>query len=207
VITDRAHWQNVYAQRASEEVSWYEPRPLRSLDLIAAAGVARDAGILDVGGGASTLVGELLKSGYVDLTVADISPAALARTQAQLGSRVQRVKFVEADIRSHEFGRCYALWHDRAVFHFMVDEHDRDQYLSTLHRTLEPGGHAIVATFGPDGPTRCSGLPVQRYDADKLALTLGPEFEVRTTRLHAHRTPMGATQQFLYLLAHRNGEL
>ena len=196
--SDHAHWENTYASKPTGKVSWYEPRPEHSLKLIEATGVSRDAGILDVGGGASSLTAELLGMGYTDLTVADISHAALAHAKAELGSDASRIMWVEADIRTHDFGRHYDLWHDRAVFHFMVSPADRTGYLNVLCRTLRPGGHLVIATFGPQGPTQCSGLPVERYRADELQRALGEDFELASSSLAVHRTPSGASQQFLY---------
>jgi SAM-dependent methyltransferase len=198
VSSDRAHWENTYASKPTDKVSWYEPRPEHSLELIEATGVSRDAGILDVGGGASSLTAQLLGMGYTDLTVADISQAALAHAKAELGSDASRIMWVEADIRTHDFGRHYDLWHDRAVFHFMVSPADRTGYLNVLCRTLRPGGHLIIATFGPQGPTQCSGLSVERYSADELQRALGEDFELASSSLAVHRTPSGASQQFLY---------
>lgn len=196
---DRAsHWERIYTERPADQASWYELLPQRSLKLIQATGLDHDARILDVGGGASTLAARLLAMGYTDLTVADISPAALAHAQTDLGNDAARITWIEADIRSHDFGRSYDLWHDRAVFHFMVDPADRDGYLDVLRKTLRPGGHLILATFGPQGPTQCSGLPVQRYAADDIQQILGDDFELRSSALAAHRTPSGQSQQFHY---------
>jgi ubiquinone/menaquinone biosynthesis C-methylase UbiE len=195
---ERAHWESTYAERTPEQVSWFEPRPQRSLELITAANVGREASVLDVGGGASSLAAQLLSMGYTDLTVADISPAALAHARAELGSAAAQVSWIEADVRSHDFGRRYDVWHDRAVFHFMVSSADRDGYLNVLRRTLRPGGHLIIATFGPQGPTQCSGLPVERYSAEEIQRVLGEDFELASSSLAAHHTPSGASQQFLY---------
>ncbi len=200
---DRAHWESTYAERTPEKVSWYETRPQRSLDLIQAAGVGHDAGILDVGGGASSLAAQLLDMGYEDVTVADISQTALAHAEAELGGCAARVAWVVADIRTHGFDRRYDLWHDRAVFHFMVSPADRAGYLNVLRRTLRPGGHLILATFGPQGPTQCSGLPVQRYGAEALQQVLGEDFQLVSSSLATHHTPSGASQQFLYAHLHR----
>jgi SAM-dependent methyltransferase len=196
---DRAHWERAYAEKAPEKVSWHEPRPERSLALIHETGVDRQASILDVGGGTSSLAAQLLDMGYTDLTVVDISPAALAHARAELGSDGSRVCWIEADVRAHDFGRVYDLWHDRAVFHFMVSAHDRGGYLDVLRRTLRPGGHLIIATFGPQGPTQCSGLSVECYSAEALQHVLGGEdFQLVTSSLATHHTPSGASQQFLY---------
>jgi SAM-dependent methyltransferase len=193
-----ARWQRTYAEHPVSELSWTEAVPTTSLDLIAEAELPRDAALIDVGGGASGLAGELVHAGYSEVTVADISTEALDRAQADLGEDAGRVTWIEADLRDHDFGRRFDLWHDRAVFHFMVDAADRRGYLSTLERTLRPGGHLILATFGPDGPERCSGLPVKRYDAEAISQTLGAEFETVSSRLADHRTPSGRRQEFLF---------
>jgi ubiquinone/menaquinone biosynthesis C-methylase UbiE len=203
LLSPQAHWDGVYARRDSRQMSWYEPAPEISLALIDQAGVDRDAPIVDVGGGASGLAAALQAEGYTDITVADISAAPLQEAEAALGARAERVRWVRADVRSHDFGRRYALWHDRAVFHFMVTTADCDAYLDTLRRTLAPGGHAIFATFGPAGPTQCSGLPTRRYDTLELTRLLGADFHTVASRLHEHTTPRRGRQQFLYLLARR----
>jgi ubiquinone/menaquinone biosynthesis C-methylase UbiE len=196
-VEAQAHWERIYTENAPVEVSWYEAVPRASLELIEEANIARDAAILDVGGGASGLAGQLLDAGYTDITVADISAAALGRARSELGERADRVTWVGADVRDHDFGRGFELWHDRAVLHFMVEDADRGGYLDTLRRTLHQSGHLIVATFGPEGPTRCSGLPVNRYSGASLAELL-PEFELVSSRLELHHTPAGTPQQFLY---------
>ena len=198
MIPDSAHWQHVYEKQAPDEVSWFQAVPRCSLSLIAETGLAKDAGLLDVGGGASVLAGELLRAGYHDISVADLSAAALERAQAALGKDAERIVWIEADLRHHRFVRSYDLWHDRAVFHFMVDPTDRRHYLATLAQTLRPRGHLILATFGPAGPTRCSGLPVRRYDADDLCRVLGSGFKLISERLEIHQTPAGSEQQFIY---------
>jgi SAM-dependent methyltransferase len=157
-----------------------------------------NAAILDVGGGASRLASELSRSGHTDLTVADISAEALERAKADLGGSSGRVTWIVADMRDHDFNRRFDLWHDRAVFHFMVEAEDRKRYLDSLGKALRPGGHLILATFGPDGPSECSGLPVRRYDADALSQTVGADFELVSSHLTEHRTPSGRIQQFLY---------
>jgi 2-polyprenyl-3-methyl-5-hydroxy-6-metoxy-1,4-benzoquinol methylase len=205
--SSQRHWEEIYAHRDPRLVSWYEPVPQLSLELIDDLVLARDAAIIDVGGGTSSLAQALLQAGYTEITVADISSSSIQRATAQLGDDASRITWVQADVRSHDFGRRYELWHDRAVLHFMVDPADRDCYLSVLRRTLRADGHAILATFGPDGPTSCSGLPVDRYDASQLARVLAPDFEVVSSRLHDHQTPGGARQQFLYLHAHHTSEL
>lgn len=199
-LTDQSasHWQRIYQTRSPAEVSWYQSFPQRSLELIQAAGLAPFEPILDVGGGDSPLVDHLLRSGYTDVTVLDIAPAALQHAQARLGTAGARVKWITCDVTAFEPERRYALWHDRAVFHFFVTASDRIRYLSVLPRALAPAGHLILATFGPRGPDQCSGLPVQRYSEDDLSSMLGPDFQLRRCELHDHITPMGLPQQFLW---------
>jgi SAM-dependent methyltransferase len=192
------HWQRVYDRREPGEMSWYEPAAEISLALIQEAQLPADAAIIDAGGGTSKLASQLLEAGYTDITVADISPQALQRAQLEL-TDIERIHWVQADLRSHNFGRRYDLWHDRAVFHFMVDPTDREHYLATLRASLLPGGHLILATFGPDGPTRCSGLHVTRYSTDQLAALLRPEFKLVSSQQTEHTTPSGATQQFIHV--------
>jgi len=195
---EHGHWQQVYEERAPSEVSWFESAPDRSVALIEATGVGKDAAIVDVGGGASRLAGELLAAGYNDVTVADISERALEEARAELGDRAESISWIEADVRGDAFGRRFDLWHDRAVFHFMVDEADRAAYLDTLGESLAPCGHLVIATFGPQGPEQCSGLPVRRYGAEELADQLGPRFEALGSEIVVHGTPSGNAQQFLY---------
>ncbi len=194
------HWQRVYAQRQPDEVSWFQRSASTSLELIEAALPPPGGAVLDVGGGASPLAGELLDRGYRDVTVADISGRALERARAALDARGGEVTWAEADVRDHDFGREFDLWHDRALFHFMVEEADREGYLRTLRRSLRRRGHIVLATFGPDGPTACSGLPVRRYDAGALATALGGDFELLASRTETHVTPRGAAQQFVFAL-------
>ena len=191
------HWDSVYASQPATKVSWYESRPQRSLDFIRATGIASLDPIIDVGGGASVLVDALIEADYHDLTVLDVSAEALRALRERLGSRAERVTFLLREVTEFEPSRQYALWHDRAVFHFLVEPSDRRHYVQALHRALRRGGHAIVCTFGPEGPQRCSGLPVVRYDAAALAAELGPEFSLVDSVLTIHRTPRGVEQQFL----------
>jgi SAM-dependent methyltransferase len=205
VSNAQAHWQRVYNERDPREVSWYEREPERSLSSIEATGIDHDAAILDVGGGTSHLAAGLLTAGYTDVTVTDIADSALERARTGLGEDAERVTWIQADLRGHRFDRAYNLWHDRAVFHFMVTDADRQAYLATLRETLRPGGHLLIATFGPGGPARCSGLPVVRYDADALARALGPGFSAASSTLEDHTTPSGAEQQFLWARFSRDG--
>ena len=157
-----------------------------------------DAPILDVGGGASTLVDHLLDAGYTDVSVLDIASSAFTQSKARLGANATRVTWIEADVTHFEPSRSYAVWHDRAVFHFLTDAADRDRYLDVLRKALQPRGHFLLATFGPEGPTRCSGLAVQRYSVEMLKALLESDFELRGHEKEEHRTPMGGGQEFLY---------
>lgn len=199
------HWNDVYERKSEDELSWHQDAPEASLQMIARAGTARDAAVIDVGGGTSPLAGALLEDGWRDVTVLDVSEVALARARAGLGPRGGAVTWIAADITAWQPPRHYALWHDRAVFHFLTEAADRAAYLRALSRALPPGGHAVIATFGPDGPETCSGLPVVRYSPAALARTLGPGFELRDSRDLRHRTPWGASQAFQYSLLRRIG--
>ncbi len=194
--TRQAHWQSVYTSKADDSVSWFEAEPAVSLALIDLVGTPPDAAVIDVGGGASRLVDRLLERGFGDVTVLDLSAAALDVARARLGAGAARVQWIVGDVTTWEPARRYALWHDRAALHFLTDPADRAAYFARLRRALLPDGHAIIATFAPDGPARCSGLPVQRYDADSLGAALGPEFELLDSRRHTHVTPAGVEQRF-----------
>lgn len=194
----QTHWDAVYAKKGTAEVSWYEPRPEKSLELIRSAGIRSTDPIIDVGAGASFLVDELLAAGYGDLTVLDLSVSALDKLRNRLGASASSVTLVHQDVTAFRPARQYALWHDRAVFHFLVQREDRERYVNALRQGVRPGGHVLMATFGPAGPERCSGLPTVRYDAQTLAAELGAEFRLAESSLVAHQTPSDARQQFLY---------
>jgi SAM-dependent methyltransferase len=198
----REHWEDVYGRRQPEQVSWYRPHLERSLRTIDGAGLGRDAAIIDVGGGASTLVDDLLARGHTNLTVLDVSAKAIDAAKTRLGEDARRVRWLVADITEVELPRAtYDFWHDRAVFHFLLDEADRGRYVAAARRALKPGGHVLLATFGPDGPTRCSGLDVVRYGADELQAQLGPDFVNVESATEIHKTPWGADQSFVYCYA------
>ncbi|MHB8415383.1 MAG: class I SAM-dependent methyltransferase [Acidiferrobacteraceae bacterium] len=193
-----AHWDEVYRNKAVEDVSWFEEVPVQSLSMIKECGLTPGDAIVDVGGGASRLVDHLLQEGYRDLTVTDIARPALEAARARLGDAGQRVRWIPGDITRTELAGRYRLWHDRAVFHFLTEADVRERYLAVLHAALLPGGHLVIATFAPDGPERCSGLPVQRYDAMALASVLGPGFSLAATVVRSHVTPQGRAQSFTY---------
>lgn len=194
----KTDWDRVYASKDPAGVSWYQPVPARSLALVEACAVGRNAPIIDVGGGASLLVDNLLERGYTDLTVLDIAGSALALDRERLGAAAESVQWVEADVLELGPQRRYALWHDRAVLHFLTDAGEQRRYVEVLRAALARGGHAIIATFGPDGPQKCSGLDVQRHSVDSLQSLLGDGFQLREHVLEMHPTPFGTEQQFLY---------
>lgn len=198
-MQSKNHWEQVYATKTATEVSWYQPHATRSLDLIRGIGLAADAAIIDVGGGASMLVDDLLDDGYRDLSVLDLSGEALAIARERLGQRANAVRWIEADATSADLPRQrYDVWHDRAVFHFLTNEADRRAYVGQVMRAVKPGGHVIVATFAPDGPTQCSGLPVVQYDPDSLHGEFGPAFVLVEHDDESHVTPGGRIQHFVY---------
>lgn len=200
----QAHWQNVYATKAEREVSWFQENPAPSLDLIAATGISSDAAIIDIGGGASRLVDHLLDNGFRRVSILDLSARALEEAKKRLGRRGDEVDWIVADITAWQPPRMYDLWHDRAAFHFLTEPADRDAYVACLKKAVRPGGHVIIATFARDGPERCSGLPIVRYDAASLSKILGSDFMLVGERRHAHATPWGAVQQFQFSTFRRN---
>ena len=194
----QSHWDAVYENKGASEVSWYEPHPEKSLELIRATGMRAEDPVIDVGGGASLLVNELLAAGYSDLSVLDISASVLAKLRTRLGPAASSVTLLHEDVTAFRPEKQYALWHDRAVFHFLTRHEERTRYVDALRQGVRPGGHVIMATFGPSGPERCSGLPTQRYDAAALAAELGAGFALVQSALLIHRTPADVHQQFLY---------
>jgi 2-polyprenyl-3-methyl-5-hydroxy-6-metoxy-1,4-benzoquinol methylase len=198
-VNAKTHWENVYATRTPESVSWYRAHLETSLALIERAIVARSASIIDIGGGESTLVDDLLLRGYENLTVLDVSQTAIDVTKKRLGSRAEQVRWLVADIAAVDLkSHAYDLWHDRAVFHFLTTPERRVAYVRQVTRAVKPGGHVIVSTFGPEGPQECSGLEVMRYDAESLHGEFGGHFRLIESSKELHQTPFGTTQQFLY---------
>lgn len=194
------HWNHVYETKESTAVSWFQPTPDSSLKLLEAAGLTADTAVIDVGGGDARLVDALLDRGLEHVTVLDISAAAIARARTRLGTRAGLVNWIVADVTTDWTSPPVDLWHDRAVFHFLVDAADRARYVTNLRRTLKPGGYAVMATFAPDGPTTCSGLPVMRYSPESLKSEVSPGFALVESFLQPHETPMGTTQSFVYTL-------
>lgn len=192
------HWNHVYQTNASDDVSWFQIRPATSLKFIKACGVCKSDGIIDVGGGASVLVDFLLDASYTQLAVLDISAAALNHAKGRLGARADAVDWFAADVTTFVPTRRFGLWHDRAVFHFLTDMADRQKYVETMKRTLTPEGHAVIATFATDGPEKCSGLAVSRYDGPAISAELGAGFQLLEQVNETHVTPWKTEQRFSY---------
>jgi SAM-dependent methyltransferase len=196
---DESHWDGVYASKSASSVSWYRPHLERSLSFIDAARLAPTDAIIDVGGGASTLVDDLLDRGFSNVTVLDLSPTALRAAQHRLGKRASAVQWMHADLLQTDFPQhAYAFWHDRAVFHFLTAPAARALYVDAARMALRPGGHIVVATFGPHGPERCSGLDVVRYSPNGIRHTFGDAFVAIGHATELHETPWGTEQEFVY---------
>ncbi len=203
-MQSKDHWEKVYTSKASDAVSWFQPHADRSLNLILGTAVNRNAAIIDVGGGASTLVDDLLENGYTNLSVLDLSAAALDTARKRLGAKADKVRWVEADVtRANLPANHFDVWHDRAVFHFLTTAEERAAYVRAVFDSVKPGGHVIVATFADDGPDQCSGLPVMRYSADGLHDEFGESFQLLRHEKEAHHTPSGTVQQFVYCYCRR----
>lgn len=198
-MTSKTHWDSVYRTKPADAVSWYAPHLETSLRYVTAAATRKDAAIVDVGGGESTLVNDLLAAGYRNLTVLDISPTAIEATRQRLGDAGASVRWLAADILDADLpAGAFDVWHDRAVFHFLTTDEGRRRYVAQVLKALRPGGFAIVGTFGPDGPETCSGLPASRYGPGELHGTFGAPFELMDSSSEVHTTPWGSAQQFTY---------
>ena len=198
-MNDREHWDRVYTTKGPENVSWYRPHLERSLAFLEAARIDPDAAVIDVGGGASTLVDDLLGRGFSNVTVLDLSRSALDAARERLGPRADRVRWICADVLEADLpAGTYDFWHDRAVFHFLRDPLSRARYVEAVRRSLKPGGHVVVATFGPHGPERCSGLEVLRFTAEELHDEFGADFAKIADTTERHTTPWGSEQEFVY---------
>ena len=206
-MNHKEHWNQVYQTKAPDDVSWFQPCPATSLALIEATGMGKDDGIIDVGGGASVLVDFLLGKGFGKLAVLDISAAALAHAKERLGALAAHVEWLDADVTAFNPPHRFGIWHDRAVFHFLTDKEDRRKYIQVLKQTLVPKGHVIIATFAIDGPLKCSGLDVERYDASAIAAELGEEFRLLEQTDETHVTPWDKEQKFSYFRFVRSAAL
>jgi 2-polyprenyl-3-methyl-5-hydroxy-6-metoxy-1,4-benzoquinol methylase len=195
------HWQTVYETKAPDEVSWFQREPRLSLSLITRVAPSLHARIIDVGGGASTLVDGLVGAGYTNVTVLDLASAALQQARKRLGPDATRVTWSVSDVLNATIAPASIdVWHDRAVFHFLTRAEDRSRYILQVQRSVRPGGHVLVATFAEDGPTRCSGLDVARYSPTQLHGVFGAGFVLETSVRENHTTPSGNQQGFIYCL-------
>ncbi len=193
------HWDSVYKTKSPERVSWFRPHLDRSLQFIASARLPPEASILDVGGGASTLVDDLLERGYQNVSVLDLSAEALETSKKRLGERASRVRWIQGNILDAALPEhACDFWHDRAVFHFLTSRADREEYVALARRSLKPGGHIVVATFGPQGPEKCSGLEVVRFTAEGIHAEFGADFSAVGDSREIHNTPWGSEQEFVY---------
>ena len=195
----KAHWENIYSTKRETEVSWFLEHLENSLRMILQTGVEKDAAIIDVGGGSSTLVDDLLENGFADVSVLDISAKAIEKSKERLGENARKVAWIEADITDVSLPEnYYDVWHDRAVFHFLTSAEERRKYVELVMRSLKIGGHIIVASFGLEGPEKCSGLDVVRYSPDTMHDEFGSEFKLVKSLSETHQTPFGSTQKFIY---------
>jgi SAM-dependent methyltransferase len=198
VVDKKTHWQNIYRDKAPTEVSWHQSEPTLSLQLIHRCGIDLEEALIDIGGGASLLVDYLSREGFSNLAVLDISGHALALAKQRLGDAANGIEWLEIDITEFTPSHQYALWHDRAVFHFLTDRSDREKYIQALNFALRPGGHLIIAAFAIGGPEKCSGLDIVQYDAAKLKAELGAGFTLVEVRDELHLTPSDKEQHFTY---------
>jgi len=197
-VSRKEYWDHVYETRSPTELSWFQPVPSRSMTMIRDTGVPTEAPIIDVGAGVSTLVDVLINSDYSNISVLEISVSAIAECRMRIGDDASRVKWLQADVLEWTPKGRYYLWHDRAVFHFMTDQAHANKYLDAMRTALVPGGYFVLATFGPEGPDRCSGFDVQRYSIEELTHLLEDNFELTSYEMEDHTTPTGNVQQFLY---------
>lgn len=198
-MDNKEHWEKVYTHKTAESVSWFQPHAIRSMNIIQRLPIDNASHIIDVGGGASTLVDDLLDQGYANVSVLDLSGAALQVAQKRLGDTAPKVQWIEGDVTKAALPKhSIDVWHDRAVFHFLTSETERHRYVEAVLNSVKPGGYVIIATFAEDGPEQCSGLPVQRYSASTLHAEFGSPFELLGHEKELHQTPFGTTQNFVY---------
>ncbi len=198
-MQNKEHWETVYSTKAPDAVSWFQERAETSLDFMKKLNLEKNASIIDVGGGASTLVDDLLINGYLALSVLDLSGAALETAKKRIGSNSVNIQWFEADITEIRFPKHqFEVWHDRAVFHFLTKSEEREAYIENILHSVKPNGHIIISTFAEDGPTQCSGLPVMRYSAETLQAEFGENFLLKEQLKENHSTPFGTTQKFVF---------
>ncbi len=203
-MQSKSHWESVYINKAATQVSWFQEHAEKSLQLITQHRPPPAASVIDVGGGASTLVDDLLDAGYRQVSVLDLSGAAIATARTRLGDRATQVQWLEADVLTAVLpAEAFDVWHDRAVFHFLTSAEERETYVRQVLHAVKPGGMVIVATFAEDGPTQCSGLPVMRYSASGLHDEFGAPFELLGHEKETHHTPAGNEQKFVYCFCRR----
>ena len=203
-MQSKSHWDTVYTSKAATQVSWFQEHAEKSLQLITRHRPPPAASVIDVGGGASTLVDDLLDAGYRQVSVLDLSGAAIATARTRLGDRATQVQWLEADVLTAVLpAEAFDVWHDRAVFHFLTSAEERETYVRQVLHAVKPGGLVIVATFAEDGPTQCSGLPVMRYSADGLHAEFGAPFTLLQQECEEHHTPFGTVQKFIYCLCRK----
>jgi 2-polyprenyl-3-methyl-5-hydroxy-6-metoxy-1,4-benzoquinol methylase len=201
----KTHWEKVYETKSSTEVSWFQKHLELSLQLIEDTGVDKAGQIIDIGGGASTLVDDLLDRGYLSINVLDVSGKALQVAQKRLGARANIVNWIESDITKVQLPHAfYDVWHDRAVFHFLTQAEDRQKYVEAVLNSVKTGGHVIIATFALDGPSHCSGLEIVRYNPDSLHHEFGDRFDLVHSTNEYHQTPFGTGQKFIYCYYRKN---
>ncbi|MCP4634313.1 MAG: class I SAM-dependent methyltransferase [candidate division Zixibacteria bacterium] len=206
-MSTKKHWENIYIKNAPSKVGWYQEYPTVSLKIIENSGISPEQSIIDIGGGASCLVDCLIDKEYKNITVLDLSEASLKISMKRLGKRAENIQWCATDITSWDSSIKYNLWHDRAMFHFLTSEDERKQYINSLNRNLLIGGHLIIATFAPDGPPKCSGLNIVRYDADKISSAIGNNFKLLEVINDTHITPGGIEQKYLYFYFKRNPKI
>lgn len=198
-MNKKAHWETIYRTKSDRQVSWFREHLDNSLKMILSTGIEKTAAIIDIGGGISTLADDLLGQGFIDISVLDISAAALEKSKARLGDRAKNIEWIEADITRVSLPENhFDVWHDRAVFHFLTEKRDRRRYIELVMRSLKTGGHIIVASFGENGPAKCSGLDVVRYTPETMHDEFGGEFSLVKSLSETHETPFGTTQEFVY---------
>ena len=201
MVLSKTHWENIYKTKSSKDVSWYVPHLAKSLELILELGLPKDAQIIDVGGGASTLPDDLLVKGFKNITVLDISAEALKVSRDRLGNKANSIHWLEADVTQAALKvNYYDFWHDRAVFHFLMKSENRQKYINNLNKSLKSGCYLLIATFGPNGPLKCSGLEIVRYSVESIGKELGEAFQLEKHFTEIHKTPFDTTQEFLYSL-------
>ena len=203
MLERKKHWGDVYQEKSSSDLSWYQKEPKLSLELIRSTNVANKDAIIDVGGGTSVLVDYLVKECFTNLTVLDISENAIARAKKRLGDSAKSIEWIVSDITQFDAPQKFSLWHDRALFHFLTDQSDREIYVKTLKNALKPEGHLIIATFAIGGPEKCSGLEIVQYDTEKMIAELGDNFKLIEERKEVHITPANKEQKFNFFLFRR----